>query len=115
VAPVEDKDIVCVATERGHVLLCAAEEVNLLANPGKGVTVIKVGSDDRVLGFGLAKGKNEVPLVVETSGGKAIEIGPRQYGVSARGGKGREVVKRSTLKIVPGPVKVTTFTPTEVN
>jgi DNA gyrase subunit A len=115
VAPAEEKDVVCVATEKGHVLLCAAGEVNLLANPGKGVTVIKVTGDDRVIGFGLAKGKAETPLVLETGTGKQIPVGPKSYEVTSRGGKGREVVKRSTLKVVPQPVKVTTFTSTEVN
>ncbi len=115
VAPAEEKDVVCVATEKGHVLLCLASEVNLLANPGKGVTVIKVTGDDRVIGFGLAKGKAETPLLLETATGKQIAVGPKAYEVTSRGGKGREVVKRSLVKVVPQPVKVTTFTPTEVN
>jgi len=115
VLPAEDKDVVCVVTEKAHVLLCAAGDVNLLANPGRGVTVIKVVEGDRVIGVGVARGAEETPLTVETVNGKRVEIGPRSYETSARGGKGREIAKRTSVKLVPAPVKVTTFTPTEVN
>ena len=115
VAPADEADFVCVATERSHVLVCKAGEINLLANPGKGVTVIKVKEGDRVIGAAVARGKGETPLVVDTSGGKRIEIGPKTYGVTTRGGKGRELGRRIQLTIVAPPVKVTTFTPAEVN
>jgi DNA gyrase subunit A len=115
VLPAEEKDIVCVVTERSHVLMCAAGDINLLANPGRGVTVIKVGEGDRVIGVGVARGADEKPLTVETQGGKRVEIGPRTYNVMGRGGKGREIAKKTTVKLVAPPVKVTTFTPTEVN
>jgi DNA gyrase subunit A len=115
VLPAEDKDIVCVVTERAHALLCPAAEVNLLANPGRGVTVIKVADGDRVVGVGVARGAEETPLTVETANGKRIDIGPREHAPGARGGKGREVAKRTTVKVVPAPVKVVTFTPAEVN
>ncbi|HKA86591.1 MAG TPA: DNA topoisomerase IV subunit A [Haliangiales bacterium] len=115
VAPAEETDFVCVATELGHVLVCAASEVNLLANPGKGVTVIKVGEGDRVIGAAVARGKGEAPLVVENPAGKHIEIGPKTESVTSRGGKGRGVGRKTLLKLVPPPVKVTTFTPEGVN
>jgi DNA gyrase subunit A len=115
VIPADEKDVVCVATEKGHVLLCAAGEVNLLANPGRGVTVIKVADDDRVIGVGIARGKNEVPLVIESEGGKKFEIGPKAYTSAARGGKGHQVMKRTRFHVVPAPVTVPSFTPTEVN
>src|SRR5262249_33291403 len=113
--PCEDKDVVCVATEKAHVLLCNAADVNLLANPGRGVTVIKVGEGDRVVGMAVARGADEAPRTVEPAAGKKIDIGPRTDEVGTRGGKGRELGRRTTIKVVPAPVKVTTFTPTEVN
>ncbi len=115
VYPAEDKDIVCVASEKGHVLLCKAAEVNLLANPGRGVTVIKIDDDDKVIAFGVARGKHDKPFSIETAGGKAYEVGPGEQSVSARGGKGHQLAKRTTFKLVPRPVRVTTFTPPEVN
>jgi DNA gyrase subunit A len=113
--PAEEKDILCVVTERAHALLCPVGEVNLLANPGRGVTVIKVAEGDGVIGVGVARGAVERPLSVETQAGKRIDIGPGEQEVAARGGKGRELARRSTVKLVTPPVKVTTFTPTEVN
>jgi DNA gyrase subunit A len=115
VLPAEEKDVVCVATEKAHVLLCSAAEVNVLANPGKGVTVINVDESDKVIGVGIARGPQEIPLVVETAGGKQFEIGPSTYKPTARGGKGRQIITRTTIHAVPAAVKVTSFTPTEVN
>jgi DNA gyrase subunit A len=115
VMPVEDKDVVCVATEKGHVLLCVAEEVNVLANPGRGVTVIKVGEGDRVIGVGIAKGKKETPLTIESAGGKKVDIGPSTQKVATRGGKGHQVAKRTTFKLVPQAIKVTNFTDIATN
>jgi DNA gyrase subunit A len=97
------------------VLLCSAAEINLLANPGRGVTVIKVGEGDRVVGVGVARGEEERPLTVETASGKRIEIGPKEHKQGGRGGKGRELGRRITVKVIPPPVKVVTFTPAEVN
>jgi DNA gyrase subunit A len=110
-----ETDIVCAATEKGHVLLCPASEINVLANPGKGVTVIKVDDDDRIIGVGVAKGKKDVAFTIESAGGKAFAVGPGEQDVGSRGGKGHQVAKRTTFKLVPQPVKVTTFTPPEVN
>jgi DNA gyrase subunit A len=115
VFPAEDKDYCCVCTEKGHVLVCPAGEINLLANPGRGVTVIKVLPGDRVIGFGVARGKHELGLTVETAGGKTIEIGAGTRQVTARGGKGVQAARGTTVKQVPPPVRVTTFTPPEVN
>ncbi len=115
VLPVEESESVCLATEKSHVLVCPAAEINILANPGRGVTVIKVGEGDRVIGVAIAHGPKETPLAVESSNGKRIDIGPGSYAVSARGGKGREIAKRLTLKVIVPPVKVMTFTPPEVN
>jgi DNA gyrase subunit A len=111
----EEKDIVCVASEKAHVILCEASEINVLANPGRGVTVLKVMEGDRVVGVGIAKGKKDVALVVETAGGKTIELGPGTRQVTSRGGKGVQVARGTQVKVVPAPVVVTPFTPSEVN
>jgi len=114
VYPADDKDIVCVATEKGHVLLCKAEDVNVLANPGRGVTVIKVDDDDKVIGFGVARGKHDKPFAIESAGGKQFEIGPSEQRLAARGSKGHRLQK-TTFKLVAPAVRVTTFTSPEVN
>ena len=48
---VKDADVVVTATSAGHVLHCKAEEINKLEGPGRGVTVVKTGDDERVIGF----------------------------------------------------------------
>src|SRR5262249_21991717 len=75
VQPAGEKDPVSVVTENGHALVCKAGEINLLANPGRGVTVIKCKDDDRVLGFSVG----QQGLVVETEKGKQIEVSPKKY------------------------------------
>ena len=42
-------DLVVVASEASHALACRVSEINVLANPGKGVTVIKLADDDKLL------------------------------------------------------------------
>jgi DNA gyrase subunit A len=100
-----DGDFVVAATAKGHVLVCAAEEIAKLEGPGRGVTVIKTGEGDHVIGF-IAGGKGDT-LVVETSGGnKRFELRADKKDVSARGGKGRQVIKRSELVLVKPPVTI---------
>jgi DNA gyrase subunit A len=100
-----DDQVVVVATRAGHSLSCKASEINKLENPGKGVTVIKVGDDDRVIGFISGANRNQV-LLVESSGGKPFELSADPRKVTTRGGKGQQIVKRSTLKLTPQPVTI---------
>ena len=47
-------------------MLCRADEVNFLSGPGKGVILIKLGDEDRVLGFIASTGDRDL-LTVETT------------------------------------------------
>jgi len=97
VAAVGDRDVVVTATRAGHVLVCLADEINKLENPGKGVTVIKTGGDDRVIGF-IASSDKKAFLAVETEkGGKRFELHADRAKAATRGGKGGQIVKRSSL------------------
>jgi DNA gyrase subunit A len=97
VQAVPAKAILAVVTARGHSLLCPAEEVSELAGPGRGVTVIKVEEEDEVVGFGLGAPKSDTIVVAETEGGKEIPVGPKHYEVVSRGGKGRQIAKRTRI------------------
>jgi DNA gyrase/topoisomerase IV subunit A len=97
VQPTSKKDVLAVVTTGAHALICAAEEVSELAGPGRGVTVIKVGKDDEVAGFGLGAKDSDTIVVAETEGGKKIPIGPKHYEVVSRGGKGRPIAKRTRI------------------
>ncbi len=95
-------DILCVVTRDARALVCKADEAPELANPGRGVTMIKVADDDAVLGFGLGGPKDKDVIVAETESGKNIPVGPGRYKVTARGGRGHHLAKRSKIaRVVP--------------
>ena len=107
VKPARDESILVVASATSHMLQCRAGEVNLLAGPGKGVTVIKLDDKDRVLGFTV-----DETLVVETGKGKRVEINPSARSLTARGGKGRaEAIRDGFAKQIVAPPTVPQLNP----
>jgi DNA gyrase subunit A len=109
VQPVGEKDLLAVLTEKTNALVCKVAEVNELAGPGKGVTVIKVDEGDRVVDFlAAAPGHKDVKLEFETQKGRKLHLSPAKYEVVGRGGKGYEMSKRDAVKEVARPV---TFIP----
>jgi DNA gyrase subunit A len=110
----EEKSIY-LASASGHVIHFPVKEINILAGAGKGVMGIKLEDDDTCLGGALISGRND-KLVVETSGGKALEFGRDKYELTSRGGKGFEAVKRSTLvRVVPPPIELVDWDEIEGN
>jgi DNA gyrase subunit A len=105
VVPCNDSDIVVCATRAGHVLTCKAEEIAKLEGAGRGVTVIKTADDDMVIGF-IAGVKSDVLTVATEKSGKEFELHADPKEVSSRGGKGRQIVKRTELVLVPKPVTI---------
>ncbi len=103
VTPVGDRDLLAVVTEKTHALVCKVNEVNELAGPGRGVTVIKVAPDDKVVAF-LASAKRDAQLLLETQKGKKLTLSPGKYGVAGRGGKGREMSKKDKVKSIERPI-----------
>jgi DNA gyrase subunit A len=101
----DDGDVVVCATRDGHVLHVKADEIAKLEGPGRGVTVIKTAEDDAVIGF--IAGRKSDQLVIETDkSGKKFPLSADPKQVSARGGKGHQVMKRSSFIVVPTPVKI---------
>jgi len=86
-----------VVTESSHARL-QGEGVNELAGPGRGVTVIKVPAGDQVIAF-LCTTDKEQRIELESSKGKKISLGVKTYELAARGGKGREMVKKDKVKV----------------
>ncbi len=105
VIPCNDGDVVVAATRDGHVLHCKADEIAKLEGPGRGVTVIKVAPDDLVIGF-IAGGKGDVLSLQTEKSGKDYSQKADPKEVSSRGGKGRQVVKKTTLVAAPKPVTI---------
>ena len=106
VARLTGGEIVIAATQAAHAMLCAADEVNFLSGPGKGVILIKLtGKDDSVLGFIASTGDRDL-LRVETSRGGEQTISTTKYEVTGRGGKGRELLQRGQFtRVIPNEVE----------
>jgi DNA gyrase subunit A len=106
VARVSGSETVLAVSKQRRALSCAVEEVNYLSGAGRGVTLMKLGPDDELLGF-IAAGSPTDALEVRTSLGGVQRIAAGKGEASARGGKGREVIKRGSFtEIVPGEVSV---------
>jgi DNA gyrase subunit A len=102
-----DRDLLAVLSEKTNALVCKVSEVNELSGPGKGVTVIKLADDDKVVGF-LCSGRKDEKLRAETQKGRTLELSPGRYEVTSRGGRGREMAKKDAVKAVQREV---TFIP----
>ena len=76
--------------------------MNFLSGPGKGVLLIKLGDDDRVLGAIASSGDRDL-LTVETTRGAEQTISTGKYEVTGRGGKGRELLQRGQFTRVVWP------------
>jgi DNA gyrase subunit A len=103
VSVIRGGEILIAATAQARGILCRAEEVNYLSGPGKGVILIKLGEDDRVLGFTASTGDRDL-LTVETTRGAEQTISTTKYEVTGRGGKGRELLQRGQFTKIVWPV-----------
>jgi DNA gyrase/topoisomerase IV subunit A len=103
VAVLTGGEVLIAATAEARGILCQAEEVNYLSGPGKGVILIKLGADDRVLGFIASTGDRDL-LTVETTRGAEQTISTTKYEVTGRGGKGRELLQRGQFTKIVWPV-----------
>jgi DNA gyrase subunit A len=95
-------EVLIAATAEARGILCKADEVNFLAGPGKGVLLIKLAEDDRVLGAIASTGDRDL-LTVETTRGGEQTISTGKYEVTGRGGKGRELLQRGGFARVLWP------------
>jgi len=104
VARLSGGEILIAATADARGILAKAEDVNFLSGPGKGVLLIKLADEDRILGFIASTGDREL-LTVETTRGGEQTISTAKYEVTGRGGKGRELLQRGgfTKVIWPTP------------
>ena len=107
VAWTSGEETIITATAQARAMLCPAAEINFLSGPGQGVSLIKLPrGTDRVLGFIASTGDRDL-LTVETNRGASQTISTAKYGVTGRGGKGRELLQRGQFsKVVSAPVAV---------
>ena len=76
----------------------------LLVRAGKGVTLIRLASDDKLIGFKASTGDRDL-LTVQTNRGAKKTISTAKYRVTSRGGRGNEIQKNGKIAeiIVPPP------------
>jgi DNA gyrase subunit A len=100
VARISGNETIIAATRQARAMICKVDEINYLAGPGRGVILIKLQKDDdRLLGFIASTGDRDL-LTVETSRGAEQTISTAKYGVTGRGGKGRELLQRGQFSRV---------------
>ena len=107
VVRVTGDETVIAATRQARAMLCKVDEINFLSGPGRGVILIKLQKDnDRLLGFMASTGDRDL-LTVETTRGAEQTISTTKYGVTGRGGKGRELLQRGEFtRVIPVPPEV---------
>jgi DNA gyrase subunit A len=94
VSPLEGSAIVC-ATAKGKMLRFEAEEAAELSGPGRGVILMRLDADDRVVGA-LAPPPGGGMIAVSPEGREhRLRLGDVPAG--RRGGKGHKVVKRGGI------------------
>jgi DNA gyrase subunit A len=103
VARLTGGEILIAASAEARGILCKADEVNFLSGPGKGVLLIKLNEEDRLLGAIASSGDRDL-LTVETSRGAAQTISTGKYEVTGRGGKGRELLQRGQFTRIIWPL-----------
>ncbi len=103
VARLAGGEVLIAATAEGRGILCKADEVNFLSGPGKGVLLIKLADNDKVLGAIASSGDRDL-LTVETTRGGEQTISTAKYEVTGRGGKGRELLQRGGFAKIVWPV-----------
>ena len=95
-AKASGKEIAICATQKRRALLAPVEEISYLSGPGKGVVLIKLDDQDRVVGFIVARDDRDT-LVLEGSQGGEQRVNTAKYKPTGRGGKGHEIIKRGSL------------------
>jgi DNA gyrase subunit A len=95
--------LACVSVS-GRALICDAEEVTLLAGPGKGVHLIKLEDGDLLVGAQLLYRKSDA-LIVEKESGTEFRVSVEKYKPVSRAGKGHALFQRGSIAkvVLPQP------------
>ena len=104
VVPIHGSETILAVSADCRAILCPAEEVNYLSGPGKGVTLIRLASGDRLLGFKASTGDRDL-LIVQTNRGAQKTVSTAKYRVTSRGGRGTELQKNGKIAeiVMPPP------------
>ncbi|HEX7070769.1 MAG TPA: DNA topoisomerase IV subunit A [Rhodothermales bacterium] len=106
VQPTSGDENMCLASREGYVLIFPVNQIPVYKNAAKGVIAMRLGKDDRILGFTLATAARQ-GLEVETNRGRREVVRTTKFDVSNRGNRGRQIVKRGRLtKVVVAPEEI---------
>ena len=94
IQPVSSGRTVC-ATAAGYLLAFPTEDIAELSGAGRGVILMRLEQDDRLVG--AVTSEPGAGVTVLNTDGKERKIPLREIPLGKRAGKGRRVVKRSTL------------------
>lgn len=94
IQPVRSGRTVC-ATAAGHLLAFPTEDIAELSGAGRGVILMRLDEDDRLVG--AVTSEPGAGVTVTNRDGKERKISLRDIPLGKRAGKGRRVVKRSVL------------------
>jgi DNA gyrase subunit A len=95
-APVHGHETILAVSADCRAMVCRADEVNYLSGPGKGVQLIKLDPQDRLLGFKPSVGDRDL-LTVETNRGAQKTVSTVKYRTTGRGGRGTEIQKNGKI------------------
>jgi len=102
VEAINGTETILAVSECCRALVCPAEEINYLSGPGKGVTLIRLHKEDRLLGVKPSSGDRDL-LVVRTNRGAKKTISTVKYRVTSRGGRGTEIQKHGKIAEIVTP------------
>ena len=103
--PAVGDEFVCLASQKGNVLIFPTAEIPVIGGPGKGVIGIRLYDEDCLIGATVSINIRE-GVVVETPRGRREIIRRTKYSPTRRGGKGRMIIQRGELAPVEaGPVE----------
>jgi DNA gyrase subunit A len=94
--PTTGEETVSVVTKLARLLVFPIGEVNVVSGVAKGVTAIRLGPKDEVLGVALTVGESE-RFRVRTGRGAEQVVRPSKYPLTSRGGKGYAILQRGAL------------------
>lgn len=101
---IDGSEIIIAASQQRRAMICEAGEINFLGGPGKGVLLIKLDKEDKLVSAITAVDDRDT-LTVKMSTGGEQRLNTGRYKKTGRGGKGHEFVSRGQVaEIVFEPV-----------
>ena len=103
----DGSETIIAASQNRRAMICDAGEINFLGGPGKGVLLIKLEKEDKLLAAITAVDDRDT-LTVKMSTGGEQRLNTGRYKKTGRGGKGHEFVSRGQVEeivyeAVPAP------------